>query len=92
MNRLSTTGPFALTFSPNITGSWPTHQKDLEHHMYKNTLHQNQPTRACSSSDHAKQFSYCNYSSLLLVLLEIFSGWHTMKWCLTATNWYGEWN
>jgi len=35
MNRLSTTGPFALTFSPNITGSWPTHQKDLKHHTYK---------------------------------------------------------
>jgi len=38
MNRLSTTGPFALTFSPNITGSLPTHQKDLKHHKYKKTL------------------------------------------------------
>jgi len=37
MNRLSTTGPFALTFLPNITGSWPTQQKDLKHHKYKNT-------------------------------------------------------
>jgi len=30
MNRLSTSGPFELTFSPNTTGSWATHQKDLK--------------------------------------------------------------